>query len=96
MLHPLAEFSEYESSHCDDGRSAHSGEDDIDGEGDTAHTQALVPVPTILIPQVAHLKYFLLLDFNGTLIHFSNPKILAHDKGMKKGESKARPGLEKF
>jgi hypothetical protein len=94
MLHPPTEFCEYESPDRDNGRSAHFGEDDNDDEGDIALTPALLPILTTLKPQVAPLKYFLLFDVNGTLIHFVNPKILGGNKGMKKGESRARPGLE--
>ncbi len=89
MLHPPAEFSEYESPVRDDG------EDVIDGEDDAAQVLALGPVPTVLTPQVVPMKYFLLFDVNGTLIHFSNPKILGGER-VKRGESRARPGLEKF
>ena len=82
---------DYGSSDGGDGSGAGSNASEAsdDDDGSTAMSPAIARAP-----EVALLKYFIVFDVNGTLIHYKPSRIVAGPKHrMKKSEERARPGL---
>jgi hypothetical protein len=88
-----AESSSVELSEYDDSVA---GSNASEAEGDDEGSSAMAPAIG-RAPEVVSLKYFIIFDVNGTLIHYKPSRIVAGPiRRMKKSEKRARPGLMDF